>query len=70
MHETGSRPEAQRKNRYNRAVWQMWSGQPQQALDELEAAEEARPFNLIYVAADPTFAPLRAKPAFWRCYGA
>jgi DNA-binding winged helix-turn-helix (wHTH) protein/Tfp pilus assembly protein PilF len=57
--------EARRVNTYNRAVWHVWSGAaPGTVLDALEEAERNRPFNLIYVAADPVFAPLHREPRF------
>ena len=49
---------------YDRAVWQMWAGRPEAALDELRDAVAARPYRVIFAAADPVFSPLRAMPAF------
>lgn len=56
--------EAGRQHSYERAVWKMWLGDRTGALDELEKAEKARPFNLIYVAVDPALAPLRSESRF------
>lgn len=50
--------------RYQRAVWQMWNSNHAGALEELQAAAEAKPFHLIYLAADPVFRPLRSEPRF------
>lgn len=50
--------------RYNRALWFMWSGNPDAALAELEAGLKSRPYQMIYTAVDPTFAPLRTNPRF------
>jgi len=50
--------------RYQRAVWQMWNSSRAGALEELRAAAEAKPFHLIYLAADPVFQPLRSDPQF------
>jgi tetratricopeptide (TPR) repeat protein len=51
-------------NQYERAVWQMWSGRPAEALDELAAAVRTRPYRVIYAAADPIFESLRGNPGF------
>ncbi|MCW5966094.1 MAG: winged helix-turn-helix domain-containing protein [Bryobacterales bacterium] len=51
-------------HRYDRAVWQMWIGDRDAALAELEAGLESRPYNMIYTATDPVFAPLRDEPRF------
>ncbi|MEP7362381.1 MAG: winged helix-turn-helix domain-containing protein [Acidobacteriota bacterium] len=51
-------------HRYNRAIWFMWMGEQDSALNELEAAVRSRPYHLIYVAVDPAFAPLRANARF------
>jgi DNA-binding winged helix-turn-helix (wHTH) protein/Tfp pilus assembly protein PilF len=51
-------------HRYHRAVWSMWIGDNEAALRELEAGVQARGFYMIYVAADPAFAPLRPNPRF------
>jgi len=56
--------EAGRQHSYERAVWKLWIGERAGALDELEKAEKARPFNLIYVAVDPALAPLRTESRF------
>lgn len=53
-----------RVHRYNRAIWFAWIGDYQNALKELEAAVQARPYALIFVGVDPAFAPLRADPRF------
>jgi tetratricopeptide (TPR) repeat protein len=59
-----SEVEAMRQHRYERAAWKLWVGDRAAALEELEAAVTARPFNLVYVAADPTLAQLRDQPRF------
>jgi DNA-binding winged helix-turn-helix (wHTH) protein/tetratricopeptide (TPR) repeat protein len=51
-------------HRYNRAVWNMWIGEKAAALEELEAAVISRPYNIIFVAVDPAFEPLRSHPRF------
>ena len=51
-------------HRYNRAIWSMWIGEREQALEELEAAVATKPYHLIYVAVDPVFAPLRGEARF------
>jgi DNA-binding winged helix-turn-helix (wHTH) protein/Flp pilus assembly protein TadD len=51
-------------HRYERAVWRLWIGDRDGALDELEAAVAAKPFNLIYANSDPMFTPLRDTPRF------
>lgn len=55
---------AREVNLYDRAVWQLWAGRPEDALSELEAGIEARPFLMIYTGVDPAFAPLRSHPRF------
>ena len=57
-------PNAHRLHGYERAIWKTYAGRIEEALDELEAAEKNRPFNLIYVAVDPALAPLRKEPRF------
>jgi DNA-binding winged helix-turn-helix (wHTH) protein/Tfp pilus assembly protein PilF len=49
-----------------RAGWFMLLGEHDAALVELEAAADARSFNLIYLAVDPAFDPLRQRPEFQR----
>jgi len=51
-------------HRYNRATWYMWIGNQEEALAELEAGVKSRPYQMIYTAVDPAFAPLRHKPRF------
>ncbi|MEP7366466.1 MAG: winged helix-turn-helix domain-containing protein [Acidobacteriota bacterium] len=51
-------------HRYNRALWFMWKGDQEAALAELEAAVKARPYNVVFTAVDPAFAPLRTNPRF------
>lgn len=51
-------------HRYNRATWYMWIGEQENALAELEAGVKARPYQMIYTAVDPAFAPLRSNPRF------
>lgn len=51
-------------HRYHRAVWNMWIGDGEAALRELEAGAESRPFHMIYAAVDPVFTPLRSSPRF------
>jgi hypothetical protein len=50
--------------RCERAIWLLTLGRRDDALAELEAAVLSRPFNLIYAAADPAFAPLHSEPRF------
>jgi len=59
-----SHERARDAHRYERAVWSMWVSDPGAALAELEEAAKAKPYHLIFVAADPAFAPLRADPRF------
>ena len=59
-----SHERARETHRYERAVWSMWIGQPAGALAELEAAVISKPYHMIFVAADPVFAPLRGEPRF------
>ena len=49
---------------WRRAPWRMLLNQPEEALAELESAFEYRNVNLLYVAVDPVFAPLRDNPRF------
>ena len=51
-------------HRYNRALWQAWIGEYDQALAELEAGVKSRPYQMIYTAVDPAFKSLRANPRF------
>lgn len=51
-------------HRYNRALWQAWIGEYDQALAELEAGVKSRPYQMIYTAVDPAFASLRSNPRF------
>jgi hypothetical protein len=44
--------------RYARAHWWMWIGETEQAILELQAAVNSKPYHLIFVAADPAFVPL------------
>lgn len=53
-------------HRYNRATWYMWIGDHENALAELEAGISSRPYQMIYTAVDPAFAPLRTNPRFQR----
>lgn len=53
-------------HRYNRALWQMWTGNQEEALAELEAGLKSRPYQMIYAAVDPAFASLRTNPRFQR----
>jgi len=53
-----------RHHAYRRARWQMFRGDKQGALEELEVALRYRHFNMVYAAADPAFKPLRAEPRF------
>jgi len=49
---------------YERAVWMAWRGDNLNTLAELEEAEKLRPFNLIYVGAEPMFELIRGEPRF------
>lgn len=51
---------------WRRAQWRTLLGDVDGALDELEKAHEQRNFNLIYVAVDPVYDPIRAHPRFRR----
>jgi tetratricopeptide (TPR) repeat protein len=51
-------------HRYNRALWSMWAGDRESALAELEAGVKSRPYQMIYTAAEPAFAPLRGNERF------
>lgn len=55
---------ALRVHRYNRALWSIWSGDKAGAIAELEAAVESRPYQIIFAAVDPAFAPLRGDARF------
>jgi tetratricopeptide (TPR) repeat protein len=61
--ETSAKP-ALDQHRYERATWRMWIGDKQGALDELENVFDFRPFHCIYLAVDPTFAPIRGERRF------
>lgn len=50
--------------RYERAVWKMALHDRAGALEELEAALESRPYDLMYVAVEPAFQPLRSDARF------
>jgi DNA-binding winged helix-turn-helix (wHTH) protein/Flp pilus assembly protein TadD len=49
---------------WRRATWQMLSGNPGGALDELERAVDTRRFNAINFGADPVYDPIRNHPRF------
>src|SRR5688572_29601044 len=49
---------------WRRAPWRALLRDVEGALDELERAYEQRNFNLIYVAVDPVYDPIRAHPRF------
>jgi hypothetical protein len=49
---------------FNRARWFMLLGRSEEALSELEAAVDARIFDVIYLRVDPLFDPLREHPRF------
>jgi len=59
-----SRGRALGVHRYNRALWFAWMGENEAALDELEGGVKSRPYQMIWTAVDPMFAPLRANPRF------
>jgi DNA-binding winged helix-turn-helix (wHTH) protein/tetratricopeptide (TPR) repeat protein len=61
--ETSAKP-ALDHQRYDRATWRIWNGDQQGALDELEHVFDFRPFNSIYLAVDPMFAPIRKEQRF------
>jgi tetratricopeptide (TPR) repeat protein len=50
--------------RCERAIWLLALGRKDDALTELEAALVSKPFNIIYLAADPAFKPLHSEPRF------
>jgi DNA-binding winged helix-turn-helix (wHTH) protein len=52
-----------------RAHWRMVLDDPTGALDELDASRQAREFDLMYIAVDPMFKPLRTEPRFCRIVG-
>ncbi len=56
--------QAQQQHRYERALWRMWEKDREGAIEELLEAEKSRPFNLIYVGADPIFKSLRGDARF------
>jgi hypothetical protein len=49
---------------WRRAHWRMMMGDRTGALEELEIAYKAKLFDLMYVAVDPMFEPLRKEPRF------
>lgn len=49
---------------WRRAQWCVLLGDMEGALDELERGYQQRNFNLIYVAVDPVYDPIRANPRF------
>jgi DNA-binding winged helix-turn-helix (wHTH) protein len=49
---------------YRRAHWSMVLGDRVAALDDLETAHRVRTFDVIYLAVDPMFEPLRSEPRF------
>jgi tetratricopeptide (TPR) repeat protein len=51
-------------NRYNRALWNMWIGEKDRALSELEAGMRSRPFQMVYLAVETAFEPLHHEPRF------
>jgi DNA-binding winged helix-turn-helix (wHTH) protein/Flp pilus assembly protein TadD len=59
-----SRGRAPAVHRYNRALWFAWIGEYDSALTELEGGLQSRPYQMIWTAADPMFAPLRSNPRF------
>ncbi len=59
-----AQPEAADRHRYDRAIWRMFLGEREQALDELERALETKSFQMIYLALDPIFEPLHGTPRF------
>ncbi|MDZ7639326.1 MAG: winged helix-turn-helix domain-containing protein [Bryobacterales bacterium] len=59
-----SDPMPKETKRYERALWKMWIGDNQGALEELEAAVVSKPYNVVYVAVDPAFRPLHGDARF------
>jgi DNA-binding winged helix-turn-helix (wHTH) protein/Tfp pilus assembly protein PilF len=55
---------AREVHRYNRALWFAWIGEYEDALEELEAGIQSRPYQIIYAAADPAFESIRGNPRF------
>lgn len=49
---------------WRRAQWYVQLGEVERALDELEKAYQQHNLNLIYVASDPIYDPVRAHPRF------
>ena len=49
---------------WRRAQWYVLLGETEDALDALESAYEQHNFNLIFVAVDPIYDPIRAHPRF------
>ena len=58
--------EAVNRIRDDRALLQMWAGNHQGALDELELGSHSHPFGLMYAAVEPAFIPLHSEPRFRR----
>ncbi len=48
----------------NRAHWKLLLGDPDGALEELKSAESIRHFELVYLAVNPAFRPLREHQEF------
>lgn len=48
----------------NRAHWKLLLGDREGAIEELNAAEKIRHFELVYLAVNPAFDPLRDHPGF------
>jgi DNA-binding winged helix-turn-helix (wHTH) protein/Flp pilus assembly protein TadD len=55
---------ARSEQSWRRAPWRALLGNVEGALDELEDAYQQRNFNLIYVAVDPVYDPIRTHPRF------
>lgn len=54
---------------YRRAHWRLALGDRLGALDELEAAHRVHTFDVMYIAVDPMFEPLREEPRFRKILG-
>jgi hypothetical protein len=50
--------------RYEHATWRLWIGDRNGALRELEGLFSVRPYDSMYLAADPAFTELRGDPRF------
>ena len=50
--------------RYEHATWRMWISDRNGTLDELDSLFAVRPYDAMYIAVDPAFAPLRGEPRF------